>query len=113
MQRLAWLSVSFLVLAGCESGTSSGPAAIAFTPAPAPSGQGFVALYAPPVDVGPYPNDIYNPVVAMTGPTLAVPEKITSPLAEAVNTLDGFSTTAAITAPFNAPLDPATLIPFD
>jgi len=113
MQRLAWLSVSFLVLAGCESGTSSGPAAIAFTPAPAPSGQGFVALYAPPVDVGPYPNDIYNPVVAMSGPTLAVPEKITSPLAEAVNTLDGFSTTAPIVAPFNAPIEPTTLLPFD
>lgn len=113
MHRLALLSISFLILAGCESGTSSGPAAIAFTPAAAPSGQGFVALYAPPVDVGPYPNDIYNPVVAMTGPTLDVPEKITSPLAEAVNTLDGFSTTAPITAPFNAPLDPATLIPFD
>lgn len=113
MHRLAWLSISFLILAGCESGTSSGPAAIAFTPAPAPSGQGFVALYAPPVDVGPYPNDIYNPVVAMAGPTLAVPAKITSPLAAAVNTLDGFSTTAAISAPFNAPLDPATLIPFD
>lgn len=113
MQRRAWLSIWFLILAACESGTSSGPAAIAFTPPPAPSGQGFVALYAPPVDVGPYPNDIYNPVVAMTGSTLAVPEKITSPLAAAVNTLDGFSTTAPVTAPFNAPLDPATLIPFD
>ena len=113
MQRLAWLSISLLILTGCESGTSSGPAAIAFTPAPAPSGQGFVALYAPPVDVGPYPNDIYNPVVAMSGPTLAVPEKITSPLAEAVNTLDGFSTTAPIVAPFNAPIDTATLLPFD
>ncbi len=113
MQRLVWLSIFFLALAGCESGTSSGPAAVAFTPAPAPSGQGFVALYSPPVDVGPYPNDIYNPVAAGAGPTLAVPEKITSPLAEAVNTLDGFSTTAPIVAPFNAPLDSATLIPFD
>ncbi len=113
MQRLVWLSISFLIIAGCESGTSSGPAAIAFTPPPAPSGQGFVALYAPPVDVGPYPNDIYNPVAAMAGPTLAVPEKITSPLAAAVNTLDGFSTTAPISAPFNAPLDPTTLHGFD
>jgi len=113
MQRLTWLLISVLILAGCESGTSSGPVAIDFTPAPAPSGQGFVALYAPPVDVGPYPNDIYNPVVAMAGPTLAVPEKITSPLAAAVNTLDGFSTTAPISAPFNAPIDAATLIPFD
>jgi len=113
MQRVFRLLACVLILAGCESGTSSGPAAIDFTPPPAPSGQGFVAVYAPPVDVGPYPSDIYNPVAAGTGPTLAVPAKVTSPLAAALNTLDGFSTTAPISAPFNAPLDPATLIPFE
>ena len=48
--------------------------------APAPAGTGFVALYAPPVDVVPYPNDLYNP----TGTRLAVPVKITSPLAQRV-----------------------------
>ncbi len=37
--------------------------------------------------------------------------KITSPLSAALNTLDGFSTSAVISAPFNAPLDPASLIP--
>ena len=42
-----------------------------------------------------------------------MPEPLTRPLAAALNTLDGFSTTAKITAPFNAPLDPATLVPFD
>jgi len=113
MQRLAWIFAVLLVTSGCESGTSSGPAPISFVPGPAPSGQGFVALYAPPVDVGPYPSDIYNPVAAGTGPTLAVPEKFTSPLAAALNTLDGFSTTAPISAPFNAPVDAATLVPFD
>ena len=113
MLRPTLITVTAAVLIGCESGTSSGPAAIEFAPPPPPSGAGFVALYAPPVDVGPYPNDIYNPVAAGTGPTLSVPQKITSPLAEAVNTLDGFSTTSAITAPFNAPVDAATLIPFD
>ena len=114
MQRIASISLWVLLLiAGCESGTSSGPAPINFTPAPDPSGQGFVALYSPPVDVGPYPNNIYNPVASGTGSTLNVPEKITSPLATALNTLDGFSTTATITAPFNAPLDPATLVPFN
>ncbi len=113
MLRLTFIAVTAAALIGCESGTSSGPAAIEFSPPPPPSGAGFVALYAPPVDVGPYPNDIYNRVAAGTGSTLAVPEKITSPLAAAVNTLDGFATTAAITAPFNAPVDPATLIPFD
>ncbi|HSG66061.1 MAG TPA: hypothetical protein VLD39_13715 [Gammaproteobacteria bacterium] len=111
MQRLTWVSIGLVFISGCESGSSRGPAAIDFTPGPAPTGQGFVALYAPPVDVGPYPNDIYNPVAAGTGPTLAVPEKITT--AEGLNTLDGFSTTAVITAPFNAPVDAQTVIPFD
>jgi len=110
MQRLiVALLVGVALLNGCESGSSSGPPPISFTPAPAPAGTGFVALYAPPVDVGPYPNDIYNP----TGNRLDVPEKITSPLAAALNTLDGFSTTAVITAPFNASVDPATLIPWN
>ena len=104
--------VSLLVgalISGCESGSSENPAPIAFTPAPAPAGTGFVALYAPPVDVVPYPNDLYNP----TGTRLAVPVKITSPLSAALNTLDGFSTSAVISAPFNAPLDPASLIPWN
>ncbi len=102
-----------LILGGCESGTSTGPEPVSFTPAQ-PSGEGFAALYAPPpYDVVPYPNDIYNPAAAGAGRTLAVPVRITSPLAAAVNTLDGFSTVAAITAPFNAPIDPDTLIPFN
>src|SRR5690606_30221956 len=113
--RVFRLRVSLVValagfaVAGCESGSSTGPEPITFQPPPAPSGEGFVALYAPPVDVGPYPSDLYNP----TGGKLEVPVRITSPLAEALNTLDGFSTTAPITAPFNAELDPATLVPFD
>ena len=107
------LLLATLILGGCESGTSTGPEAVDFTPAQ-PSGEGFAALYAPPpYDVVPYPNDIYNPAAAGVGRTLAVPVRITSPLAAAVNTLDGFSTVAAITAPFNAPIDPDTLIPFN
>ena len=94
---------------GCESGSSDEPAPITFTPAAAPAGTGFVALYAPPVDVVPYPNDLYNP----TGTRLAVPVKITGPLSAALNTLDGFSTSAVISAPFNAPLDPASLQPWN
>ena len=116
MQRLTVVSMLAALgfIAGCESGSSEGPAPISFTPAAAgPPPPGFVALYAPPVDVGPYPNDIYNPVVALTGTTLNVPEKITSPLAVALNTLDGFSTIGKVSAPFNAPIDPATLIPFN
>ncbi|HEX6997620.1 MAG TPA: hypothetical protein VF322_05715 [Gammaproteobacteria bacterium] len=105
---LAFLAVIGLA-AGCESGSSTGPEPITFEPGPAPSGQGFVALFAPPVDVGPYPSDFYNP----TGAKVTVPERVTSPLAAAVNTLDGFSTTAPISAPFNAPIDPATLVAFN
>lgn len=117
MQRFTAISLlsAFVVITGCESGSSEGPAPIGFSAGPAPAAQGFVALYAPlpNVDVGPYPNDIYNPVVAGTGSTLNVPEKITSPLAPALNTLDGFSTIGKVSAPFNAPIDPATLIPFN
>jgi hypothetical protein len=108
IQLLAVLGVATFV-GGCESGTSEGPAPIDFAPGPAPAGTGFVALYAPPVDIGPYPNDIYH----LPGQTLSVPDKITSPLAPALNTLDGFSTTAHISAPFNAPINVATVVPFN
>ncbi len=102
-----------LVLLGCESGTSTGPEPVTFTPAE-PSGQGFAALYAPPpYNVVPYPNDIYNPVAAGLGPTLNIPTGVVRPLAAAVNTLDGFSTVAKITAPFNAAIDTDSLILFD
>ena len=111
--RLASLSLAALVLWGCESGTSTGPEPVTFSP-PAPTGQGFAALYAPPpYNVVPYPNDIYNPVAAGLGSTLNVPTGVIRPLAAAVNTLDGFSTVAKITAPFNASIDTATLIPFN
>ena len=107
------LLISSLILWGCESGTSTGPEPVTFEPAQ-PSGAGFAALYAPPpYDVVPYPNDIYNPVAAGAGSTLSVPVRITSPLAAAVNTLDGFSTVATITAPFNAPIDASSLGPFN
>jgi pimeloyl-ACP methyl ester carboxylesterase len=110
MERWKILCVGVAALAaGCESGSSTGPEPVTFTAAPAPTGQGFVALYAPPVDVGPYPSDLYNP----TGTKLAVPQRITSPLASALNTLDGFSTTATLSAPFNAPVNAATLVPFN
>jgi hypothetical protein len=107
--RIAAVVAALGLAAGCESGTSDGPEPIGFTPGPPAAGAGFVAQYAPPVDVGPYPNDIYN----LPGQTLSVPVKLTSPLAEALNTLDGFSTTAPISAPFNAPIDVSTVVPFN
>ena len=105
------LLATVCLIAACESGTSSGPPAVPFSPEAADpgSGTGIVALYAPPVDIGPYPNDIYN----LPGQALSVPVKITSPLATALNTLDGFSTTAKISAPFNAPIDPNTVVAFN
>ena len=110
IRRLTLVSLAAVSLvSGCETGSSDEPQPITFTTAPAPAGTGFVAMYAPPVDNVPYPNDIYNP----TGTKLAVPVKVTSPLANALNTLDGFSTTAVISAPFNGPLDVASLIPWN
>jgi hypothetical protein len=97
------------LIAGCESGSSEGPPARTFSAAPPPAGGTFVALYAPPVQAVPYPNDIYRP----PGQTLNVPVKATSPLAPALNTLDGFSTTAHISAPFSAPLNFTTVVPFN
>jgi dienelactone hydrolase len=97
------------IVSGCEGGSSDEPQPITFTPGAAPAGTGFVAMYAPPVDNVPYPNDLYNP----TGTKLTVPIKVTSPLSTALNTLDGFSTTAVISAPFNAPLNAASLIPWN
>jgi hypothetical protein len=108
IRRLTLVSLAALgLVSGCETGSSDEPQPIAFTPGAAPTGTGFVAMYAPPVDNVPYPNDIYNP----TGVKLAVPVRLTSPsaLANGLNTLDGFSTTAVISAPFNGPLDPASL----
>lgn len=107
LRRLVLVSLAAgVILSGCESGSSDEPQPVDFTPPPPPTGTGFVALYAPPVDVVPYPNDLYNP----TGTAVRVPVKVTSPLAAALNTLDGFSTTAVVNAPFNAPLDPASLV---
>ena len=81
--RMLRLKVALVLVAaslfGCENGSSTGPARITFTPPAPPAGTGFVALYAPPVDVGPYPNDLYNP----TGTKLEVPVRVTSPLASA------------------------------
>ena len=109
-RRLTLVSLAAAaIVSGCEGGSSDSPQPITFTPPAAPAGTGFVAMYAPPVDNVPYPNDLYNP----TGTKLAVPVKVTSPLSSALNTLDGFSTTAVISAPFNAPLDPASLIPWN
>jgi hypothetical protein len=96
-------------LAGCHNGSSTGPPPLSFTPPAPAAGTGFVALYAPPIEVGPYPSDLYNP----TGLKLDVPQRLTSPLAAALDTLDGFSTTAAVSAPFNGPLDAASLVPFN
>jgi hypothetical protein len=111
MRRLKiFFALIAAALAGCDGGgPSTGPDPITFTPAPAPAGTGFAALYAPPVDVVPYPIDLYNP----TGAKLTVPSKVTTPLAAALNTLDGFSTTAVITAPFNASVNATTLVPFN
>lgn len=111
MRHLLVTTLAALAVAGCGGGSSSGPDPITFTPAPPAQGQGLVASYAPPINVGPYPNDIY--FAGSTDGTLQVPVTAVTPLRTAVNTLDGFSTVATITAPFNGPIDPASLIPLN
>ena len=69
IHRLVLVCAAAAALSGCEGGSSDTPQPIQFSPPPPPTGSGFVALYAQPVDVVPYPNDLYNP----TGTRLAVP----------------------------------------
>src|SRR5262245_53110232 len=84
IRRLMLVSLAAAaIVSGCEGGSSNEPQPITFTPPAAPAGTGFVAMYAPPVDNVPYPNDIYfNPTTGR----LNVPVKVTSPLSTALNT---------------------------
>jgi hypothetical protein len=65
------------------------------------------ALFKPLEGVLPFPTDIY--FAGSTDGTLNMqPEEQLTPNQQALNTLDGFSTTAAIRVRFGAPLDPAS-----
>ncbi len=104
---LAPLLIGLLaLLAGCGV-SSSNP-----KPSPAP-GAGFHADFAlaPTGFILPFPNDLYfsgSTDGTLNIPGLPDPGDYSQPLV-ALNTLDGFSSTAPITEQFSQPLDPASL----
>jgi len=114
--RVPVVAVAALVLSACFSdSTSSGNPGIGPTdptsgngaPTPPPTGTGFRALFVPLGGILPYPTDLYFSGTA--DGTLNLPASAFNPNIGAVNGLDGFSTTATITARFSAPIDPASL----
>jgi pimeloyl-ACP methyl ester carboxylesterase len=68
---------------------------------------GFKARFQPLVGVLPYPTDLF--FSGSTDGTLNAPASPFSPGGAAVNALDGFSTTASITARFSGPITASTL----
>lgn len=68
---------------------------------------GPIAVYSPTVANMPLPIDLF--FSGTTDLTLNIPSS--NPAAQAVNSLDGWSTVAPITAKFTAPLNPATIVP--
>lgn len=65
------------------------------------------AIYSPTVAQAPLPIDLF--FSGTTDLTLNIPS--TNPAAQAVNSLDGWSTTAPITAKFSDAVNPATIVP--
>jgi hypothetical protein len=106
---LAAITLAAFSLAGCFSdsassgGDGSGGGGEPVTP-PAPA---FKPLYAPLGGIVPYPTDLF--FNGSTDGTLNIPLLTANPTAAAMNTLDGFSTTAPITIRFSAAIDPASL----
>lgn len=95
------LGLGFFLLAGCESGGDE----------PNINEKGFYARFDPSNGVIPFPNDLlFN---GTTDYTLNIP--VTNPAdysdpKVALNTLDGFSTTAPITAEFSSAIDGSSVI---
>jgi hypothetical protein len=114
----ATLAAAALWLGACSSPSSDAPG-----PTNPLSGNGqpqggapplaaFHALFQPEQGILPYPTDLY--FVGSSDGTLRLPTGLaTLPNATTINGLDGFSTTAAITASFSAPIDATTLNPAD
>ncbi|HUO82737.1 MAG TPA: alpha/beta fold hydrolase, partial [Gammaproteobacteria bacterium] len=106
----AVLAATALLLGGCFSDSSSNapePPPQQPPPAPAPSTE-FRALFVPQGGVVPFPNDLF--FNGSTDGTLNLPVTAFTPNATALNTLDGYSTTAGIRARFSERVDDATLI---
>lgn len=121
--RAAILCSIGLLLQGCFSdSTSEGDSGIGPTdptsgngaPTNPPSSGAFRAQFLPFNGILPYPNDLYfvdsATGIPSTDGTLSLPLNPLQPAAAAINTLDGFSTTAFWSIRFaGGALDPATL----
>ncbi len=117
--RAAILLLTGMLLSGCFSdSTSEGEASIgptdptsgngAPTTPPPPTATAFRPQFQPLSGIFPYPNDLY--FSGSTDGTLNLPINPFQPTASTINQLDGFSTTAYMSARFVAgAIDPATL----
>jgi hypothetical protein len=117
----ATLAIAALLLGACGASSKDAPGPtnplLGNNQPPAPPPATFHAVFQPELGILPYPNDLYF-VDKTTGPstdgTLRLPTGLaTLPNAATINGLDGFSTTAAITVDFSAPIDATTLNPAD
>ena len=111
--KMAACAAAGLLLGACSGGhgslgasqASSDKADLARHPVAQPTAA--VALFSPSQGILPYPTDLY--FAGSTDGTLKIqPDTQLTPNQAAINTLDGFSTTAVIRARFSAPLDPAS-----
>ncbi len=114
--RVLFAAAACFALGACFSdGTSSGSEGIGPTdptsgngnPGSGGSGSGFRALFVPLGGILPYPNDLY--FSGSTDGSLNLPATPFNPNIASLNALDGYSTSATITARFSAPIDPASL----
>lgn len=96
------LIASFALLAGCGVSSSNPP----------PSSSFYAQFFLSPTGFNmPFPNDLYfngSTDGTINIPGLSDPTNYSDPLV-AINTLDGFSSTAPITEQFTRPLDPTSL----
>ncbi len=112
--REAMCVLAALSLSACSGhGTGSPTATVNANPRPAALVRvakpvaATLALFQPQRAILPYPTDLY--FAGSTDGTLNIQPDGTPSNQGAVNTLDGFSTTAPIRARFSGPLDPASL----
>ena len=109
------LLIAGWLLAGCSGSSTDGigptnPESGNGAPPAPPSGVGdFVPLFRPTSGVLPFPIDLY--FAGTTDGTLNLPVSVRNftPHFDALNALDGFSTTADITLRFSGAIDEATL----
>ena len=112
---VAALLIAGWLVAGCSGSSSDGigptnpQSGNGAPPAPPPGVGDFVPLFRPTSGVLPFPIDLY--FSGTTDGTLNLPVSVRNftPHFDALNALDGFSTTADITLRFSGAIDEATL----